>query len=222
MQTSIHNYPFRSTSRQSIEEVVNTSTHALGLLLSICGLAVLVAFASIYGTASHIVGATIYGSTLVLVYAASTCYHWASSNEGKRSLRSAEQGVIFLFIAGTYTPFTLAVLGGGWGWSLFGVVWGLAIAGIILNWIYFHYSSMSTNLVFLGMGWLCLVAIGPLVASLPFIGLMWLLSGGIAYTLGVICLSINRIPVNHGIWHVLVLVGSTCHYFAVLFYVLPI
>lgn len=137
MQTSIHTYPFRSTSRQSIEEVVNTSTHALGLLVSIGGLAVLVVFASIFGTASHIVGASIYGSTLVLVYAASTGYHWPTSNEGKQSLRSAEQGVIFLFIAGTYTPFTLAVLGGGWGWSLFGVVWGLAIAGIILNLIYF-------------------------------------------------------------------------------------
>jgi len=226
MQTRINTYPLRPLSRQSpIEEIVNTSTHGLGLLLSIGGLSVLVVFASIYGTAWHIVGSSIYGATLVLLYAASTCYHAAGSagsKKGKQSLRNVEQAAIFLFIAGTYTPFTLVVLNPGWGWSLFGVVWGLSVAGIILSRLYVHRSPAISNLVFLGLGWLSLIAIVPLKDNLPLGGLLWLLSGGVAYTVGVIFLSQNRIPFNHGIWHVSVLAGSICHYFAVLFYVLPL
>jgi len=226
MQTRSNTYLLRPLSGQSpIEEIVNTCTHGLGLLLSIGGLSVLVVFASIYGTAWHIVGSSIYGVTLVLVFAASTCYHAAGSAgsmKGKQSLRNVEQAAIFLFIAGTYTPFTLVVLNGGWGWSLFGVVWGLSIAGIILSRLYVQRSPAFSNLVFLGLGWLSLIALVPLKDNLPLAGLLWLLSGGVAYTLGVIFLSQNRIPFNHGIWHVSVLAGSICHYFAVLFYVLPL
>jgi len=223
MQTRSNTNPLRPLSGQSpIEEIVNTSTHGLGLLLSIGGVSVLVVFASVYGSAWHIVGCSIYGATLVLVYAASTCYHAAGSMEGKQSLRNVEQASIFLFIAGTYTPFTLVVLNGGWGWSLFGVVWGLSVAGIILSRLYIHRSPAIPNLVFLGLGWLCLIAIVPLKDNLPLAGLLWLLSGGVAYTLGIISLSRNRISFNHGIWHISVLAGSFCHYFAVLFYVLPL
>ncbi len=223
MQTTSNTYPLRPLAGQSpIEEIVNTFTHGLGLLLSIGGLSVLVVFASVYGSAWHIVGCSIYGATLVLVYAASTCYHAAGSMEGKQRLRNVEQASIFLFIAGTYTPFTLVVLSGGWGWGLFGVVWGLSVAGIILSRLYIHRSPAISNLVFLGLGWLCLIAIVPLKDNLPLGGLLWLLSGGVAYTLGIISLSRNRISFNHGIWHVSVLAGSICHYFAVLFYVLPL
>ena len=226
MLTRSNTSPLRPISGQfPIEEIVNTATHGLGLLLSIGGLSVLVVFASIYGTAWHIVGSSIYGATLVLLYAASTCYHAAGSvgyMKGKRSLRNVEQAAIFLFIAGTYTPFTLVVLNGAWGWSLFGVVWGLSVTGIIVSRLYVHRSAAVSNLIFLGLGWLSLIAIVPLKDNLPLAGLLWLVSGGVAYTLGVIFLSQNRIPFNHGIWHVSVLAGSTCHYFAVLFYVLPL
>ena len=226
MHPRSNTYPLRPLSGQSpIEELVNTYTHGFGLLLSIGGLSVLLVFASIYGTAWHVVGSSVYGATLVLLYAASTCYHAAGSAgsmKGKQSLRNVEQAAIFLFIAGTYTPFTLVVLSGGWGWSLFGVVWGLSVAGIIASRLYIHRSPAISNLIFLGLGWLSLVAIVPLKDNLPLGGLLWLLSGGVAYTLGVIFLSQNRIPFNHGIWHVSVLAGSTCHYFAVLFYVLPL
>jgi len=126
------------SGQSPLEELVNSSTHALGLLLSIGGVSVLVVFASIYGTAGHIVGSSIYGATLVLLYAASTCYHGARFLGFKQSFRTIEQTFIFLFIAGTYTPFTLTVLTSGWGWSLFGLVWGLSITGIILNTLYFH------------------------------------------------------------------------------------
>ena len=223
MQTHHNTYGLPPLSGQSpLEEMLNTSTHGIGVLLSIGGLSVLVVFASIYGTAWHIVGGSIYGATLVLVYAASTCYHGVGSMESKPSLRNLEQASIFLFIAGTYTPFTLVVLSGGWGWGLFGVVWGLSVVGIILSRLYIHRSPAIENLVFLGLGWLCLIAIVPLKDNLPLGGLLWLLSGGVAYTLGIIPLSQNRIPFNHGIWHLSVLAGSICHYFAVLFYVLPL
>ena len=204
-----------------LEEMVNSSTHGLGLILSIGGLAVLVVLASIYGTASHVVGCSIYGATLVLLYTGSTCYHQTRSPSAKRSLRTIEQAVIFLLIAGTYTPFSLVVLQGGWGWSLFGLVWGLAVSGIISNTLYLQRFPAISNLVYLGMGWLCLIAIVPLKDTLPVGGLGLLLSGGLVYSLGVVSLSWNKIPFNHGVWHVSVLGGSICHYFAVLFYVLP-
>ena len=126
------------SGQSPLEEIVNSSTHGLGLALSIAGLSVLVVFASIYGTAWHVISCAIYGATLVLLYGASTCYHAVRSVEGKRSLRTVEQAFIFLLIAGTYTPFTLAALNAEWGWSLFGVVWGLAVTGVILNTLYFQ------------------------------------------------------------------------------------
>ena len=210
------------SGQSPLEEIVNSSTHAFGLLLSIGGVSVLVVFASIYGTTGHIVGSSIYGTTLVLLYAASTCYHGASFLGFKQSLRTVEQTFIFLLIAGTYTPFTLTVLTAGWGWSLFGVVWGLSITGIILNTLYFHRFAAFSNLFYLGMGWLCLIAIVPLKDSLAVGGLVWLSLGGVAYTIGIIFLSWNKIPFTHGVWHLSVLVGSACHYFAVLFYVIPL
>ena len=204
-----------------MEELVNALTHGLGLLLSIGGLALLVTLSSIHGTAWHIVSTSIYGASLVLLFAASTCYHASPVSEVKQRLRVAEQALIFVLIAGTYTPFTLAVMKAGWGWSIFGVVWGLAVCGIILNSIHFHrYISISVVL-YLGLGWLGLITIFPLKDSLAPGGMTWLVIGGIAYTIGVIFLSWRKLPLNHGIWHIFVMVGSLCHYIAVLLYVVP-
>ena len=209
--------------RQSpLEELVNTLTHGLGLLLSIGGLALLVTLASIHGTAWHIVSSSVYGASLVLLYGASTCYHGAPFSDAKRRMRVAEQALIFVLIAGTYTPFTLAVLNAGWGWSLFGVVWGLAVVGIIMNTIHLHRYASLPVVLYLGLGWLGLVSIFPLKDSLALGGLTWLVLGGTAYSVGVIFLFWSKLPLNHGIWHTFVLMGSLCHYFAVLFYVLPI
>ena len=215
-------YVYPVSGQTPLEEIVNTSTQCVGLALSIGGLAILVVFASIYGTAWHIISCAIYGATLVLLYGASTFYHGVRSVEGKRSLRTVEQAFIFLLIAGTYTPFTLTTLNAEWGWSLFGVVWGFALTGIILNTLYIHSFPAISNMLYLGIGWLSLIAIVPLRDSLPLGGLVWLLLGGVAYTIGIIFLSWRRIPFNHAVWHVFVLAGSICHYFAVLFYVLPL
>jgi hemolysin III len=190
-------------------------------LLSIGGLSLLVTLSSIHGTAWHVVSSSIYGASLVLLFAASSCYHAAPVSGVKRQLRVAEHALIFVLIAGTYTPFTLAVLKAGWGWSLFGMVWGLAAGGIILNTIHIHrYPSISVVL-YLGLGWLGLVTVFPLQDTLPLGGLMWLLTGGIAYSVGIIFLWWRKLPLSHGIWHIFVLMGSLCHYFAVLFYVVP-
>jgi hemolysin III len=208
-----------------LEELLNTLTHGLGLVLSVGGLALLVTLSGIHGTAWHIVSSSIYGTSLVLVFAASTCFHAAPYSEAKRRLRVAEQALIFVLIAGTYTPFTLVALDSGWGWSLFGLVWLLALAGIILNTFHFrrHVDRHASLLValYLGLGWLGLVSLFPLKDSLALGGLTWLVLGGIAYSVGVAFLSWRRLPLNHAIWHVFVLAGSLCHYFAVLFYVLP-
>ena len=205
-----------------IEELVNTLTHGLGLLLSIGGLALLVTLSILHGTAWHLVSSSIYGASLILLFAASTCYHAAPYSETKRRLRVAEQALIFVLIAGTYTPFTLVALESGWGWSLFGVVWGLAAVGIILNTFRFHRHTSISVALYLGLGWLGLVSIFPLKDALALGGLTWLVAGGIAYSVGIIFLSWRNLPFNHGIWHIFVLIGSLCHYFAVLFYVLPI
>jgi hemolysin III len=204
-----------------LEELVNTVTHGLGLVLSIGGLALLVTMSAIHGTTWHVVSFSIYGISLVLVFAASTCYHAAPYSEAKSRLRVAEQALIFVLIAGTYTPFTLVALDSGWGWSLFGIVWFLAVAGIILNTFRFHRHAWISIALYLGLGWLGLVSIFPLKDALAPGGLTWLVMGGIAYSVGVVFLSWRKLPLNHGIWHVLVLIGGLCHYLAVLFYVLP-
>ncbi len=176
---------------------------------------------SLNGTSWHVVSSIIYGASLVLLFAASTCYHAAPFSETKRRLRVAEQALIFVLIAGTYTPFTLVALESAWGWSLFSIVWALAVVGIILNSFHFHRHAAITITLYLGLGWLGLVSIFPLKNALASEGLTWLIAGGIAYSVGIIFLSWRKLPFNHGIWHLFVLIGSLCHYFAVLFYVLP-
>ena len=203
------------------EELANSLTHGFGLALSVVGFVILLVLAARRGTAWHIVTCAIYGATLVLLYAASTLYHSVRSERVKRVCKVIDHSAIYLLIAGTYTPFTLVVLRGPWGWSLFGVVWGLALVGILWKvWFVDHFVVVSTT-IYLLMGWLAVVALKPLVASVPVGGLAWIFAGGLAYTAGVGFFAWRRLPYHHAVWHVFVLIGSICHYFAVLFYVVP-
>ncbi len=206
--------------RISAEELGNTITHGIGLVLSLAGFVILLILAVTHGSAWHIVSCAVYGTTLVCLYSASTLYHGIPSPRLKRALKIFDHSAIYLLIAGTYTPFLLVNLRGGWGWSLFGVVWGLALAGILLKfWFVDHFQILSTT-VYLLMGWLAVIAVRPLLEMVPTAGLLWLLAGGFFYTIGVVFYAWKRIPYNHVIWHVFVMAGSTCHYFAVLYSVL--
>ena len=198
------------------EEVANSVTHGLGALMSIAGLVVLVVMAVRAGDTWQVVSFSIYGGTLIAMYLASTLYHAIPSIKVKRVLKVIDHSAIYLLIAGTYTVFTLGPLRGPWGWSIFGVVWGLALAGIVFK-IFFtgRFKALSIT-VYLLMGWICVVAIPPLVKALPASGLAWLVAGGLAYSLGVIFYGVKRIPFNHAIWHLFVLAGSVFHYLAVI------
>jgi hemolysin III len=212
----------RNETRLSFaEEFANCVTHGVGLALSLAGLVVLVALAAIRGTAWHVVSCAVYGSTLVILYTASTLYHSIRSARAKRVLRIVDHAAIYLLIAGTYTPFTLVNLRGGLGWTLFGLVWGLAVTGVVFKVFLTGRFAIASTIVYLSMGWLVVIAWKPVLAAVPGGGIAWLLAGGLAYTAGVIFFAVEKIPFNHAIWHLFVLGGSICHYFAVLFYVLP-
>jgi hemolysin III len=200
------------------EELANALTHGVGLGLSLLGLPVLVLVASRHGDVRQLVAASIFATTLILLYAASTGYHAVTSERAKRNLRRADHVAIYLLIAGTYTPFTLGVLRGVWGWTLFGLVWGFAALGIVQKLLLgFRFPRLSTAL-YVGMGWLAVLAIGPLTRALPTPGLAWLLAGGFCYTVGVYFYVRSHRPYQHAVWHLFVLAGSACHYAAVLGY----
>ena len=164
---------------------------------------------------------SIYGSTLILLYLASTFYHSIQSPRAKKTFRVLDHSAIFLLIAGTYTPFTLVNLRGAWGWTLFGLVWGLAIGGIILKVFFVGRFRILSVCLYIGMGWLVLIAFKPRLSVIPVNGIIWLGIGGLAYTFGVIFYAFKQIPFNHAIWHLFVLAGSVCHFFSIFFYVLP-
>jgi hemolysin III len=207
--------------RWELEELANSLTHGVGLLLSVAGLAALVVVAAKRGTAWHIVSCAVYGATLVLLYAASTLYHAVRSPRAKRICKVMDHSAIYLLIAGTYTPFTLVNLRGPWGWTLFGMVWGLALVGVLWKiWFVDHFVVVSTT-VYLLMGWLVVIAVKPVITLIPAGGLALILAGGLAYTAGVGFFAWRRLPYHHTVWHAFVLAGSICHYFAVLLYVLP-
>lgn len=206
----------RASHRLTLEEIANAVTHGIGLLLSIAGFVVLLVFAILRGTASHIVACSIYGATLICLYTASTLYHAVQSRRLKRILKIFDHSAIYLLIAGTYTPFLLVNLRGGWGWSLFGVIWGLALVGILFKfWFVDHFQYLST-VVYVAMGWLVVIAAKPVLAHVPNVAVLWLLAGGLLYTSGVVFYAWKRLPYSHVVWHLFVLAGSTCHYFAVL------
>jgi hemolysin III len=207
--------------RHSLEEIANAITHGIGLLLSIAGFVVLLVLAALRGTAWHIVACSIYGATLICLYTASTLYHAVISPRVKRALRIFDHSAIYLLIAGTYTPFLLVSLRGPWGWSLFGVIWGLALAGVLFKFWFVERFAILSTAVYIAMGWLVVIAAKPVITHLPLTAIIWLLAGGLAYTGGVIFFAAKRIPYSHAIWHLFVLAGSICHYFAVLSTVIP-
>lgn len=216
-----HNDHTPERERITGEELANSLTHGVGLALSVAGLVVLVVLAAMRGTAWHIVGCSVYGATLVLLYGASTLYHSVRSPRVKRVCKVIDHSAIYLLIAGTYTPFTLVNLRGPWGWTLFGIVWGLALAGILFKvWFVDHFIVASTT-VYLLMGWLAVIAVKPLFALVPAGGIALIFAGGLAYTIGVGFFAWRRLPYHHAVWHVFVLAGSIFHYVAVLLYVLP-
>ncbi len=208
--------------RQSLrEEIANSSIHAIGLALGVAALSILVVLACKRGTTWHIVSCSIYGSTLVILYLSSTLYHAFQNPRVKKVFKTIDHCSIYLLIAGTYTPFKLVILRGGWGWTLFGIIWGLAVFGFLFK--IFHtgkYKFIST-MVYLAMGWLIVIAVKPLFLNLSVTGFSWLLAGGLFYSLGVIFFLSDRILYFHAIWHLFVLGGSICHFFAVLHHVLP-
>lgn len=203
------------------EEAANRLTSGLGALLSLIGLVVLLHRASLNGDPWRILSCSIYGGSLVIFYLLATIYHSVRTPKVRYVFRILDHATIFLVIAGTYTPYTLVTLRGPWGWSLFGVVWSLAIAGAIFKTFMVSRLRVLMPVLYIVMGWLMVIAIKPLMASLPLAGVVWLVAGGLFYTFGIIFYAIDKIPQNHAIWHIFVLAGSACHYFSVLWYVVP-
>jgi hemolysin III len=200
------------------EEIVNSISHGAGLLAALVGAPILIHHAMANGGPADVVGASIFAATTILLYAASTLYHAVPDARAKGVLRLLDHGAIFLLIAGTYTPFTLGVLRGPWGWTLFGLVWGLAVVGVSLKFTTrLRHPVLSTGL-YLAMGWLVVVAARPFWQRVPLPGLLWLLAGGVAYTAGTAFFAAKRLPYGHLAWHLCVLTGTACHYFAVLWY----
>ena len=203
-----------------LEEMTNIISHAIGLVLSIVALLLMLIRASESGNTLHIVSAAIFGVSLIALYAASTLYHSAKDPKARSRLRINDHATIYILIAGTYTPFTLITLNGWVGWTVFGVSWGMATAGVILKLFFTGKYNVLSTLMYVLMGWIIIFAIKPLVNSLSSEGLFWLIAGGVAYTTGAVIYSIKKMKFNHAIFHLFVLLGSFCHFISVYFYVL--
>lgn len=201
------------------EECANSISHGMGLIAAIIGAPFLIVNAAQHGDSSFVVGTIVFTATVILLYLASTLYHALPAGKAKQIFLTIDHQAILLLIAGTYTPFTLGVLRGAWGWTLFGLIWGLAITGLALRAIYKTLPPMLSTGLYLLMGWLIIIAIDPLVTRVPTKGLLWLFAGGLSYTIGVIFFATDsRLPYGHFIWHVFVITGTVCHYFTVLWY----
>jgi hemolysin III len=203
------------------EELANSLTHGIGAALAVAALAILVTMAALRGDGWRVTSLAIYGTTLVVLYLISTLYHAFRGDRIKRLFRMLDHCAIFLLIAGTYTPITLVHLRGGWGWSLFGVIWGLAICGIIAKVFLTGKLRVVSVLLYVAMGWLVLVALDPIIKSVPPGLLAWLIAGGVSYTFGLIFYMANWISYRHAVWHLFVLGGSACHFIGMLVYVAP-
>ena len=204
-----------------IEEKINIISHAIGFILSIVAFVLLVTHANLHGDAMHIFSFSIFGASLIILYAASTFYHSAKKSELRNRLKIIDHASIYILIAGTYTPFTLVTLNGLIGWAIFVTSWGLALTGIILKLFFTGKYKLISTLMYVFMGWIIVFAIKPVINNLSSEGLFWLVAGGFAYTIGAILYSIKKIKFNHAIFHMFVLVGSICHFVSVFFYVLP-
>jgi len=204
-----------------VEEIINASTHGFGILLSIVGLSVLVAFSSLNGSVILIVSCAIFGASLIFSYTSSTLYHAITNEKVKQIFRQFDHAAIYFLIAGTYTPIALVSLGGVWGWTIFSIIWLSAIIGITLKFVYPHRFKKLSVVLYLIMGWFVVIAIQQIMLHMQSGGLWLMLIGGLFYSVGVIFYVWKSLPYNHAIWHLFVLGGSISHYFMVLLYVIP-
>ncbi len=202
------------------EEIWHAVTHGVGLVLSIAGLTILVAYATLQGSTLSIISSAIFGTTLIVMYGSSTLYHAITHTKIKKIFQQFDHASIYFLIAGTYTPITLLTLGGAWGWSIFSVVWSAAIVGIFLKFAYPGRFEKLSLLLYLLMGWIIIIATEPLLSNMKSGGLWLLLSGGLSYTIGIIFYVWDKLTFNHAIWHLFVLGGSILHFFMVLIYII--
>jgi len=203
------------------EERINIFSHAAGLLFSLVALAFMATRASLHGNAWHIVSVCVFGASLIALYAASTMYHSTTRPRLRARLRIIDHATIYVLIAGTYTPYALVTMNGMVGWVIFAISWGLAATGIILKLFFTGRFNLLSTLMYIFMGWMIIFFAKPLVVGLPIDGVYWLVAGGLSYTIGAVIYSISKIPLNHAIFHLFVLLGSFCHVISVYFYVLP-
>ncbi len=203
------------------EEAANAVTHGLGALFGMVAVVLLAVFSALCGDAWHVLSCTIYGITLVLLYTASTLYHSLRNARLKRAMKVVDHASIFLLIAGTYTPFLLVPLRGPWGWTFFGLVWGIALAGIVLKLFWTGRFRLLSTLMYLAMGWIVVFAFKPLVRNLPSGALALLVAGGLLYTLGTVFYLWKKLPFGHAVWHGFVLAASICHFFCIFLYIIP-
>jgi len=201
------------------EHIANAITHGVGFGLSVACLILLVVFASLRNGVWEIVSCSVYGFTLVILYLASTLYHSIYKPRVRHILQIIDRAAIYLLIAGTYTPYLLVPLRGALGWSLFGVIWGLAIVGIVFQAVFINRFKLFSVLTYLFMGWMVVVTIIPLLRVLPVMAIIWMAIGGLCYTLGVVFYAWKQLKFAHAIWHLFVLAGSICHFFGILFFV---
>lgn len=197
------------------DEFANVLTHGVGLVAAIAATVVLLVLAERRGDVWEITGVAVFGASMVIMYAASTAYHSVQLPMVKARLKVLDHAAIYLLIAGTYTPFMIDELRGGWGWSLFGVIWGLAVVGIIVKLFWTGRFQLISTLVYVAMGWLVLIAIKPMVAELSSTTLIWLVAGGVAYTVGTPFFHRDQMRHSHAIWHLFVIAGTACHAVAV-------
>lgn len=203
------------------EELANSITHGIAAALSVAALIVMVSYTVSTGDTYRIVGAVVFGVTMVVLYLASTLYHSLHWTTAHIALRKFDHCAIYLLIAGTYTPFTLVSLQGPVGWTMFGIIWALAVTGVIFKLFFIHRFEIMSVLIYVAMGWLAALAFKPTLEALQGGGMAWLVAGGLSYTVGVIFYAWRNLPYHHTVWHLFVMAGTFCHYWAVQFYVLP-
>lgn len=201
--------------KRTRDELASAVTHGAGAIASIAGGAVLITIAALSGSPYAIVGTAVFAASLVLLYTASTAYHISLGAVARRRLKVFDHCAIYVLIAGTYTPLTLTALRGAWGWTLFGIVWGLALAGVVFKLFFIGRFPRLSTAIYIGMGWLVVIAAGPLVRAMDPAALVWLVVGGIAYTGGTAFYHSRRVPYAHAVWHLFVIAGSVCHGIAV-------
>lgn len=214
-------YDHREHAETPAEEWASVATHALGALLAVTAAVLMVTFAVSRGDIWHVTTLAIFGSTLVAVYVASTLYHALRHPRWRQAMLVCDHACIFLLIAGTYTPFMLVMIGGAWGWSIFSVMWALAVTGVLLKLRFGDRFQLLSVAIYVAMGWMAVICAGQLIAASTPLGLTWLLAGGMAYTTGVVFYLWHHLPFNHAIWHLFVIAGSACHVTAAFHDVLP-